>query len=87
MSDRKEVYVSTDIETDGPIPGRNSMLSFASVAYDEDGREVASFSVNLETLPDATPDPRTMEWWRTQPDAWARMSHGPARTSRRDGRL
>jgi hypothetical protein len=28
-----EVYVSTDIETDGPIPGPNSMLSFASAAY------------------------------------------------------
>jgi len=24
-----EIYVSTDIETDGPIPGSNSMLSFA----------------------------------------------------------
>jgi len=71
MRDRKEVYVSTDIETDGPIPGANSMLSFASVAYDDDGRELACFSVNLETLPAATPDARTMEWWRTQPDAWA----------------
>jgi hypothetical protein len=28
-----EIYVSTDIEADGPIPGPNSMLSFASAAY------------------------------------------------------
>ena len=28
-----EIYVSTDVETDGPIPGVNSMLSFASAAY------------------------------------------------------
>jgi hypothetical protein len=28
-----EIYVSTDIEADGPIPGPHSMLSFASVAY------------------------------------------------------
>jgi hypothetical protein len=72
MADKSaETYVSTDIETDGPIPGANSMLSFASVAYDGDGRELGSFTVNLETLPDATSDPRTMDWWRTQPQAWA----------------
>ena len=74
---RPEVYVSTDIETDGPIPGANSMLSFASIAYDGDGRELGSFSVNLETLPDAIPDARTMEWWRTQPEAWAACRQDP----------
>ena len=30
-----EIYVSTDIEADGPIPGPNSMLSFASAAYND----------------------------------------------------
>jgi hypothetical protein len=29
----KEIYVSTDVEADGPIPGPNSMLSFGSAAY------------------------------------------------------
>jgi hypothetical protein len=28
--DMTEIYVSTDIETDGPAPGLNSMISFAS---------------------------------------------------------
>ncbi len=28
-----EIYVSTDVEADGPIPGPHSMLSFASAAY------------------------------------------------------
>lgn len=28
-----EVYISTDIETDGPIPGKYSMLSLGSAAY------------------------------------------------------
>src|SRR5262249_42675268 len=41
------------------------------IAYDGDGRELGSFAVNLETLSEANPDPRTMEWWRTQPEAWA----------------
>ena len=32
MGGKPEIYVSTDIEADGPIPGPHSMLSFASVA-------------------------------------------------------
>jgi len=74
---RPEVYVSTDIETDGPIPGANSMLSFASIAYDGEGRELGTFAANLETLPEATPDVRTMEWWQTQPAAWAACRRDP----------
>jgi hypothetical protein len=67
----KETYVSTDIETDGPIPGPHSMLSFASVAFDERGSELASFTRNLETLPGAAGHPRTMQWWAENQAAWA----------------
>jgi hypothetical protein len=66
-----EVYVSTDVEADGPIPGPNSLLSFASAAYLADKTLVGTFAANLELLPGARGDPKTMEWWRTQPDAWA----------------
>lgn len=66
-----EIYVSTDVEADGPIPGPNSMLSFASAAFKSDKTLVATFEANLELLPEASGDPKTMEWWRTQPDAWA----------------
>ena len=66
-----EIYVSTDVETDGPIAGRHSMLSIGSAAYDADKRLLGSFSANLETLPGATPDPTTAAWWATQPEAWA----------------
>lgn len=66
-----EVFVSTDVEADGPIPGPHSMLSFASAAYLADKTLVATFSANLLTLPGANGDPKTMEWWQTQPDAWA----------------
>ncbi len=30
---KPEIYISTDVEADGPIPGPHSMLSFASAAY------------------------------------------------------
>ncbi|HEY7546278.1 MAG TPA: 3'-5' exoribonuclease [Blastocatellia bacterium] len=65
-----EIYVSTDVEADGPIPGPHSMLSFASAAYTADKLLVSTFTANLETLPDAVADPKTMRWWQTQPEAW-----------------
>lgn len=65
-----EVYVSTDVEADGPIPGPHSMLSFASAAFDANKKMIDTFSANLDVLPGATGDPKTMEWWKTQPDAW-----------------
>ena len=74
---KQEIYVSTDVETDGPIPGPNSMLSFGSAAYLADKTLIATFTANLALLPDATPDPRTMDWWRSQPDAWAACRESP----------
>jgi DNA polymerase III alpha subunit (gram-positive type) len=67
---KHETYVSTDVETDGPIPGPNSMLSFASVAFDETGTELGSFTRNLETLPGAAGNPSTMAWWAENKAAW-----------------
>ncbi len=66
-----ETYVSTDIEADGPIPGPHSMLSLGSAAYAPDKTLLATFSVNLETLPGAAPHPRQADWWARNPEAWA----------------
>jgi len=66
-----EIYVSTDVEADGPIPGPHSMLSFASASYLPDKTLHATFSANLELLPGAAGDPKTLAWWKTQPEAWA----------------
>jgi len=67
----KEIYISADIEADGPMPGPHSMLSIGAAAYTADKVLVSTFSANLETLPGAQPHPKTAEWWATQPDAWA----------------
>ena len=72
-----EIYVSTDVEADGPIPGPHSMLSFASAAFLADKTLVGTFEANLTLLPDATGDPRTMAWWETQPEAWAACRKDP----------
>ncbi len=65
-----EIYVSTDVEADGPIPGPHSMLSFASAAYTADKQLIATFSANLETLPGASAHPIQAAWWKKQPTAW-----------------
>jgi DNA polymerase III alpha subunit (gram-positive type) len=72
-----ELYISTDIETDGPIPGPHSMLSFGSAAYTADKRLISTFSANLTLLPGASPNPETAAWWATQPIAWAACRENP----------
>jgi hypothetical protein len=72
-----EVYVSTDIEADGPIPGAYSMLAFASAAFDADGTMLGTFSANLATLPEAASDPDTMAWWERNPEAWRACRSDP----------
>lgn len=67
----EEIYVSTDVETDGPIPGPHSMLSIGSAAYRSDKTCLSTFSTNIECLPEASPHPETEKWWSTQPNAWA----------------
>ena len=65
-----EIYISTDIESDGPIPGPNSMLSMASAAF-INGQLKDTFTVNLKQLPGATMDRRTKEeFWDKNPEAW-----------------
>ena len=68
-----EIYVSVDIEADGPIPGDNSMLSIGSAAYDESGSLLSTFSANILPLQAAQQNPITMEFWSKQPKAWAEL--------------
>ena len=77
MTPPQELYVSTDIEADGPCPGLNSMLSLGSAAFRRDGTVLDTFSVNLETLPEAVPHPVTERWWQDQPEAWAACRRDP----------
>lgn len=65
-----EIYVSIDVESNGPIPPDYSMLSLGAAAYDENGGLISKFSVNLEELKDAKEDPDTIQWWSTQFEAW-----------------
>lgn len=72
-----EIYVSTDVETDGPIPGPHSMLSLASAAYLADKTLVSTFAANLHALPGAGPHPKTQAWWQANPEAWQASRQNP----------
>lgn len=72
-----EIYVSTDVETDGPVPALHSMLSLASAAFRADGTLIDTFTANLETLPGASEHPETMLFWRKFPEAWAASRESP----------
>lgn len=77
MAKQPEIYVSTDIEADGPIPGPNSMLSFASLALLADKTEVGVFTANLVALPGASPDARVETWWQQFPEAYTKTRENP----------
>ncbi len=70
MNISDEIYVSVDIEADGPIPGPHSMLSFGAAAFGPDSGLTSTFTRNLVCLEDAAPDPRTSEFWRNNPEAY-----------------
>ena len=72
-----EIYVSTDVEADGPIPGPHSLLSLGSVALAADGATLGEFAANLAPLPGAAPHPRTMLWWASYPEALAAARTAP----------
>jgi hypothetical protein len=72
-----EIYISVDIETDGPIPGANSMLSLGAVALTPDREQLGTFSINLVELQGAVQDPSTMAWWAKQPEAWKAAREDP----------
>ena len=78
MSDKRpEIYVSVDIEADGPIPGPHSMLSLGAVAYTAEGHCLGEYAANLETLPEADMHPSMAAWWQQFPDAWHAHRQNP----------
>lgn len=72
-----EIYVSVDIEADGPIPGDNSMLSLGAIAFDKNGQKVDSWYSTLEPLPGASPDENTMKWWDKNLEAYNQATLNP----------
>lgn len=80
MKKHPKLFISTDIETDGPHIGKNSMRSFASEALCPTTLKVISrFSINLKPLPHASENHQTVEvFFKGQfPNAWADLNQNP----------
>ena len=60
------VYISCDIETDGPVPNPYSMLQLGAASFNENGELLSTFSSNLKELPGGKQCKKTMEWWKSQ---------------------
>ena len=72
------LYFVTDIECSGFWPGRNSMISFASVAVTGAGEERGRFEAVLAELPGAGWDPGTRAWFEDdEPAALAAATTDP----------
>lgn len=73
MIDRtKEVFVSLDVEADGPIPGPHSMLSLGAAAFQLPSEDsVGSFQGTLDLLPGSTMHPSTKHFWDRHPKEYA----------------
>jgi hypothetical protein len=86
----QELYVSLDIEADGPCPGLFSMLSFGMAAFTLEKQLVSTFTRNLHTLEGARTDERTMTWWGAAENADAfrksRIDPVPAKSAMLDAR-
>jgi hypothetical protein len=75
-----QFYLSIDVETDGPIPGPNSMLSIgAAIFRGLSSREpISTFSANLDLLPGAEMDPDTKEFWDRNVEAYSACRENPS---------
>jgi hypothetical protein len=70
----EEIFVSLDVETNGPVPGLYSMLSLGAAAFRADGEMIGTFYRTICPIVDGDGHPDTMAWWRTQPAAWAEVN-------------
>jgi len=76
-----EMFVTSHIHTDGPIPGPHSLLTLISVAHTLDGIPTTVFTTNVRELPGATLHPVALQTWRRRADDWLstrRASRPPA---------
>jgi hypothetical protein len=70
-------YVSLDMEATGHIPGLFSMISLGAAAFDEQGRLLEKFLVNLKELEGSKQDPDTMRFWQENPIAYLKTKENP----------
>ena len=71
MKKHRDIYLSLDIEANGPIPGPCAMLSLGAAAFHIDGQLLGTFSRNLLPLEGSSSHPDTDAFWAKNPEAYA----------------
>lgn len=64
------VYISCDVETNGPIPNPNSILQLGAAAFSREGELLSTYTANLEELSGGSACEKTMKWWAGQGDLY-----------------
>lgn len=64
------LYVSFDIESDGPCPLVNNMLSLGIYFLDKDLNCIFEYQINYELMDDHVDDQQTMEFWALNPEMY-----------------
>lgn len=66
------LFLSIDVEADGPAPGLNNLLSIGLAGFNVEKNIVWTFEANLKDIPEGKQNEDTMNWWK-QPEnqeAW-----------------
>ena len=63
---RSATYVSTVVETDGPIPGPYSLRAIGAVAVNRKGDIISCFETFITRLPKATMHPDNARYWEKE---------------------
>jgi hypothetical protein len=66
---KSELYISVDIETDGPVPGLHSMLSIGAAAI-RDEEVFSTYSANLELVGTEQDQETMLDFWAVFPTAY-----------------
>ena len=72
VSEQETLYLSFDVEADGPDPSHNNMLSLGIYGFTKNKTEVFTWLKNFYPRPNKAPNHECMlNFWSKNPDAWA----------------
>ena len=67
----QKVYMTINVESDGPDPALNNMLELSCVLHFENGTIIDELNIKFIALPNRKPDQFTMlNFWNVNPEAW-----------------
>lgn len=78
MRKEKRLIISLDVETNGQVPGINSMYSLGAAAFwSHSSKPHDTFNVVLKELRGSKGNPETMKWWASQQEALVAARKNP----------